>query len=131
MTAKLTLWFGCALMLASPAFALTISNLDQEAQTVSVTAGSKTEEVKLDAQKSAEPNCSGGCKVKLGNGEEYQFKGDEKVSIDGGAMFIDHSPDANAKDLPDIDPDVEREEPEEDEGPAEDEDSMEEEPAAE
>lgn len=105
----------CGLFPASPALALTISNLDAEPHTVSVTAGDKTEQVKVEAQQTAEPACQGGCKVKLENDEEYQLKGSEKVSIDGGAIFIDSSPDSDVKDLPDIDPDAVREEPEDDE----------------
>ena len=111
-TAWLCVFLGLA---AGPALALTISNLDAEPHTLNVTAGEKAEQVKVEPQKSVEAACSGGCKVKLENGEEYQFKGSETVSIDGGAMFVDASPDAEVKDLPDLDPDAVQQEPTEDE----------------
>ena len=50
--------------------------------------------------------CSSGCKVKLENGDEYELKGGETVSIEDGVLFVDHSPDADVKDIPDIDPDA-------------------------
>ena len=59
-----------------------------------------------EAEKQVDAPCSGGCKVKLENGDEYELKGGETVSIDGGVMFIDHSPDADIKDIPDIDTDA-------------------------
>jgi hypothetical protein len=104
-----------SLLPAGPALALTISNLDTEPHTIDVNAGGRAEQLKVEPQKSVEPACSEGCKVKLENGEEYQFRGSETVSIDGGALFVDASPDAEAKDLPDVDPDAVREEPNEEE----------------
>jgi hypothetical protein len=126
MRISTTAWLCLAgLLPAGPAFALTISNLDAQPHTISVSAGAKAEELKVEPQKSVEPGCSGGCKIKLENGEEYEFKGNETVSIDGGAMFIDSSPDAEAKDLPDIDPDAAPAEPSEGEEPLDEEESAE------
>jgi hypothetical protein len=34
------------------------------------------------------------------------LKGGETISIEDGVMYVDHSPDADIKDIPDIDPDT-------------------------
>ena len=93
---------------ATPALALTISNVDPKPHTVTVTAGSDAKELTIEPDKNVEAECGSGCKIKLENGEIYEMKGGETVSIDGGVIFVDASPDANDKDLPDIDPDAEQ-----------------------
>jgi hypothetical protein len=99
--------FGAlALLCASPVHALTISNSDPKPHKITVTAGGASNEMTIDSCKQADAQCSSGCKVKLESGDEYELKGGETVSIDGGVMFIDHSPDADMKDIPDIDPDA-------------------------
>ncbi|HET7852251.1 MAG TPA: hypothetical protein VFK91_05845 [Methyloceanibacter sp.] len=95
-----------ALLCASPAQALTISNSDPKPHKITVIAGGSSSEMTIDSEKQADVPCSDGCKVKLENGDEYELRGGETVSIDGGVMFIDHSPDADVKDIPDIDPDA-------------------------
>jgi hypothetical protein len=93
---------------ASPALALTISNVDPKPHTVTVTAGGDAKELTIEPDKNVEAECGSGCKIKLENGEIYEMKGGETLSIDGGVIFVDASPDANDKDLPDIDPDAEQ-----------------------
>lgn len=99
---------------AGPALALTISNLDPKPHTVTVTAGGKSEKLTVESGKEAEAACAGGCTVKL-NGDTYQLKGNEAVSIEDSAIFIDSSPDAFVEGLPDIDPDTVPDEPVEEE----------------
>jgi hypothetical protein len=94
-------------LFASPALALTISNADADPHTVTVTAGADSKEVTVAPDQQVDAGCAEGCKVKLENGEEYDLKGPEQVSIEGGVMFVDHSPDADDEDVPDIDPDAE------------------------
>jgi hypothetical protein len=94
------------LLCTAPAQALTISNIDSKPQKITVIAGGSSNELTVEPEKQVEPECSGGCKVKLGNGDEYELKGGETVSIEEGALFVDHSPDADVKDIPNIDPDA-------------------------
>jgi len=94
------------LLCAGPASALTISNIDAKPHTVTVTAGSDSKEFTIDPAKNVDAPCSDGCKVKLENGDVYELKGNETVSIEDGVMYVDHSPDADIKDIPNIDPDT-------------------------
>jgi len=91
---------------AGSASALTISNIDAKPHTVTVTAGSDSKEFTIDPAKNVDAPCSDGCKVRLENGDVYELKGGETVSIEDGVMYVDHSPDADIKDIPDIDPDT-------------------------
>ena len=91
---------------AVPADALTISNDDPDAHTVTVTVGSDSKELTVAPDQQVDATCAEGCKVKLENGEEYDLKGTETVSIEDGVIFVDSSPDANDDDVPDIDPDA-------------------------
>lgn len=94
------------LLCAAPAQALTISNIDPKPHTVTVMAGSDSKELTIEAEKEADAPCSDGCKVKLENGDVYELKGGETVSIEDGVMYVDHSPDSDVKDIPDVDPDA-------------------------
>jgi hypothetical protein len=91
---------------SGPARALTISNIDPKPHTVTVTAGSESKDLTVEPSKDVDADCASGCKVKLENGEQYEFRGDEAVSIEGGVIFIDHSPSMEKADVPDIDPDA-------------------------
>ncbi|MGH6803957.1 MAG: hypothetical protein ACREC3_11415, partial [Methyloceanibacter sp.] len=39
-----------------------------------------------------------GCTVELENGENYEMKGDEEVSIEGGVIFVDAVPGSDDDD---------------------------------
>jgi hypothetical protein len=95
-----------ALLCTVPAQALTISNIDAKPHKVTVIAGGSSNELTVEPAKQIDAPCSDGCKVKLENGDEYELKGGETVSIEGGVLFVDHSPDADVKDIPDVDPDA-------------------------
>lgn len=95
-----------ALLCTVPAQALKISNIDAKARKITVIAGGSSNEMTIEPEKQVDAACSSGCKVKLENGDEYELKGGETVSIEDGALFVDHSPDADVKDIPDIDPDA-------------------------
>jgi len=84
------------LLCTAPAQALTISNIDPDPHTITVTAAGSSQELKVEPQKEVEAPCSEGCKVKLENGEEYELEGGDAVSIEDGVIFIDHSPDSDA-----------------------------------
>jgi hypothetical protein len=94
------------LLYADPAFALAILNVDPKPHSISVTAGTDSKKLTIEPGKQTDAPCDGGCKVTLENGEQYELKGSETVSIDGGVIFIDASPDADASDIPNIDPDA-------------------------
>lgn len=98
-----------SLFAVSPAEALSISNSDPEAHTITVTVGSDSKELTVAPDQEVDAACADGCKVKLENGEEYDLKGSEEVSIEGGVIFVDSSPDADDEDLPDVDPDADTE----------------------
>lgn len=93
------------LLYSGEAQALTITNMDAKSRTVTVTAGSDSKQLTIEATKDADASCDGGCKIKLDSGDEYEFKGGEKVSIEGGVLFVDSSPDASTDGIPSVDPD--------------------------
>ena len=94
------------LLCAAPAQALTISNIDPKPHTVTVMAGSDSKQLTIEAAKEVDAPCSDGCKVKLENGDVYELTGGEMVSIEDGVMYVDHSPNSDVKDIPDVDPDA-------------------------
>jgi hypothetical protein len=72
--------------------ALTISNTDPDPHTVTIKAGSDSTELIVEPQMAVEPPCAAGCSVELENGEQYEMKGGEEVSIEGGIIFVDAIP---------------------------------------
>jgi hypothetical protein len=95
------------ILFAAPASALTISNADPAAHTITVTAGSDSKEITVAPAQQVDATCPDGCKVKLENGEEYDLKGTEQVSIEDGVIFVDNVSGNDDDNFPDIDPDAE------------------------
>jgi hypothetical protein len=91
------------IILAFPASALTISNVDPEAHTIIVTAGTDTKELTVEPDQQVDAVCAEGCLVELENGEQYQMQGAETVSIEDGVIFVDSAPGNDADDVPDMD----------------------------
>jgi hypothetical protein len=81
------------MFLAPPAQALIISNIDPEAHTITVKAGSDSTKLVVEPNKAVEPACASGCTIELENSEQYEMKGGEEVSIEGGIMFVDAVPE--------------------------------------
>ena len=75
-----------------PAQALTISNTDPDPHTVTVKTGGDSTELVVEPQMAVEPPCAAGCSIELENGEQYEMKGGEEVSIEGGIIFVDAVP---------------------------------------
>ena len=75
-----------------PAQALTISNTDPDSHTITVKAGSDSTELVVEPQMAVEPPCTAGCTIELENGEQYEMKGGEEVSIEGGVIYVDAVP---------------------------------------
>jgi hypothetical protein len=78
--------------LAPPAQALTISNTDPDAHTITVKTGGDSTELVVEPDMAVEAPCASGCTVELENGEQYEMKGGEEVSIEGGIIFVDTVP---------------------------------------
>ena len=79
-------------LIAPPAQALTISNIDPKPHTVTVKTGADSSELTIAPDAAVEPACESGCTVELENGELYELKGGEQVSIEGGVIFVDVAP---------------------------------------
>jgi hypothetical protein len=80
------------LFFALPAQALTIWNTDPDPHTVTIKTGSDSTELIIEPETTVEPPCQPGCTVELENGEQYEMSGNEEVSIEGGAIFVDTFP---------------------------------------
>ena len=80
------------IFLAPPAQALTISNADPDTHTITVKTGGDSTELVVEPDKSVAAPCASGCTVLLENGEKYEMKGGEEVSIEGGIIFVDAVP---------------------------------------
>ena len=76
-------------LIAPPAQALTLSNIDPKPHTVTIKAGSDSTELTIAPDTAVEPACDSGCRVELENGELYDLKGGEQASIEGGVLYID------------------------------------------
>jgi hypothetical protein len=87
-----------AIIFALPAEALTISNVDPDPHTITVTVGGDSSELTIEPQTEVDPPCDKGCKVELENGEQYELKGDESVSIEDGVIFVDAAPSEGGDD---------------------------------
>jgi hypothetical protein len=80
-----------AIVLASgaPVYALSVTNRDGTDQKVTITEGEKQREEVIATTKTLSNVCPAGCVIQLQNGEEYEFDGNEIVSIEEGLMFLD------------------------------------------
>ena len=95
--------FGAfAALLALPAEALTISNMDADSHTITVTVNGNNKELTVEPQAEVDAPCDKGCTIGLDSGEQYEMKGDESASIEDGTLFVDSAPsdqgDDNADD---------------------------------
>jgi hypothetical protein len=79
-------------LIAPQAQALTISNIDPKPHTVTVKSGGDSTELTIEPDAAVDPACASGCTVVLENGELYELKGGEQVSIEGGVIFVDVVP---------------------------------------
>lgn len=86
-----------------PAQALTISNTDPDPHTVTVKTGGDSTELVVEPEMAVEAPCGAGCTVELENGEQYEMKGGEEVSIEGGAIFVDAVPGSDDDEADDDD----------------------------
>lgn len=84
-----------ALMVAaSPAFALTINNMDKDERAVTIDHGTKEDQLKIPGGKSANADCAGVCAVRLsegGTGHDTMAKTGDKLVIENSKISAQHS----------------------------------------
>jgi hypothetical protein len=85
-------------LFALPAEALTISNMDADSHTITVTVNGNSKELTVEPQAEVDTPCDKGCTVGLDSGEQYELKGDESASIEDGTLFVDSAPSEEADD---------------------------------
>jgi len=88
---------------ASPAAALTITNNDSDKVTINVIVDGKGAEQSIEPGTSVEPACEKGCVIELDSGDQYEMKGDEEASIEGGILFFDAAPEVPESEYPNVD----------------------------
>ncbi len=88
----LIITLGAAAFLAAPANALTLTNVDETNYTVEVTISEgdvgDMQQYDLDVGQNLDITCNNGCFVKLSNGEQQQFTGNEFVTVKDGALVL-------------------------------------------
>ena len=85
-----------ALAAASPAQALKLTNRDATEQKLTIQENSATREQVVKPSESLENFCNHGCTIQIQDGEEYEFDGDEIVSIEEGLLFLDEPAQGSA-----------------------------------
>lgn len=90
--------FTClALLLAAPeADALQLTNRDAADHKIAVTEKAGSREIVVKPAEVVEDLCAAGCTMKMTDGEEYEFDGNEVVSIEEGLMFLDEPAEGGA-----------------------------------
>ncbi len=87
-----------SMLFAVPAKALTITNSDPDAHTITVKVGADAKELTIEPQTEVDPPCDKGCTVELESGEQYEMQGGEQASIEDGVLFVDSAPGAGDDD---------------------------------
>jgi hypothetical protein len=94
---------GIALMtaflsaVASPAQAVKLTNRDTIEQKMTIQENGGTREQILKPSETVDGVCNSGCTIKMQDGEEYEFDGNEAVSIEEGLMFLDEPEQGSAQ----------------------------------
>jgi hypothetical protein len=78
-----------ALGAATQADALQLTNRDTADHKIALTEPAGTQEVLIKPSQVIDGLCKTGCTMKMSDGEEYEFDGNEVVSIEEGLMFLD------------------------------------------
>lgn len=83
--------FGALAMMAGSAHALTLTNNDEVEYGLEVVIGEGdggVQSYQLPAGQSLSDICDNGCTIKLGNGTEQAFEGNESVTIEDGGFMV-------------------------------------------
>jgi hypothetical protein len=73
----------------SSAHALKLTNRDATEQKMTISENTASREQVLKPAETLDGICNGGCTIQMQDGEEYEFDGNEIVSIEEGLMFLD------------------------------------------
>src|SRR5262245_14793932 len=96
LRASLVLLLPLSLAIVSPAQALKLTNRDTVDQKLTITENSATREQTLKPTESVDGFCASGCTIQIQNGEEYEFDGNEVVSIEEGLLYLDEPAQGSA-----------------------------------
>jgi hypothetical protein len=80
---------SAAFAVVSQANALQLTNRDTAEHKIALTEPAGTQEVQIKPSQVIDGLCKTGCTMKMTDGEEYEFDGNEVVSIEEGLMFLD------------------------------------------
>jgi hypothetical protein len=89
MPRSLLLVAALVLVAASPAQALKLTNRDATEQKMTIQENNGARDQALKPAETIEGFCNAGCTIKMQDGEEYEFDGNEIVSIEEGLIFLD------------------------------------------
>lgn len=90
MERKLLIAASLAFMLSShPVWALQLTNNDPTEQKIAITEKSNSRDLVIKPSETLKDLCPEGCTMRMSDGEEYEFDGDEVVFVEEGLMFLD------------------------------------------
>lgn len=93
---RIALATGLVLAAAFPAQALKLTNRDATEQKMTIQENTGAREQTLKPSETMEGFCASGCTIRMQDGEEYEFDGNEVVSIEEGLMFLDEPEQGSA-----------------------------------
>ena len=96
LRASIILILPLSLATVSPALALKLTNRDPVDQKLTITENAASREQTLKPTESVEGFCAAGCTIQIQNGEEYEFDGNEVVSIEEGLLYLDEPAQGSA-----------------------------------
>lgn len=89
--------FGATAFAAAPAFAVTVANKFDKAVEVTADLGAEEPVTKIEAGKSAQINCPGGCELRVNTGNSYGLAATSGQSVEiGKDGMLSHAGDAQA-----------------------------------
>jgi len=97
MSRSIALMVFIGMAAASPAEALKLTNRDATEQKMTISENNGARDQILKPAETVDGVCSAGCTIKMQDGEEYEFDGNEIVSIEEGLMFLDEPAQGSAE----------------------------------
>jgi hypothetical protein len=91
-------WLSVFFMMTSQAGALQLTNRDTADHKLVVTEKDTEQELVVKPSEILDDICTKGCTIKMSDGEEYEFEGNEVVSIEEGLLFLDEPSDGVSSD---------------------------------
>ena len=89
-----------SLAAVSPAQALKLTNRDATEQKMTINENNGSRDQVLKPSETIDVVCTSGCSIKMQDGEEYEFDGNEVVSIEEGLMFLDEPTSQGSAEAP-------------------------------